>query len=91
MTDEDEAHLSVRYVRKDGAVDRFVFPRRDCALLPIHNTSTERLAELLAGQLLEALGREVPDARLTRLELEVEESSGQCGQYRVELRPGSAP
>ncbi len=87
IADEDDGHVSVRYARREGGVDRFLFPRRDVALLPITNTTTERLAELLSGQLLAALAVEHKDARLSRLELEVEESSGQCGVHRVELRP----
>ena len=45
--------------RVDGK-PRYVFPRRDCALLPIPNTTVEMLAELLADRLraeLEAHGR----------------------------------
>lgn len=87
--EEDGDHLEVRFRRVDGGADRFVFPRGDCVLLPIANTSTERLAEHLAGQVIEAIGREVADARLTRFELEVEESSGQCGQYVVDLTPAA--
>ena len=30
---------------------RYVFPKRDCALLPVPNTTVEMLAELLTGQL----------------------------------------
>ncbi|MBX3470651.1 MAG: 6-carboxytetrahydropterin synthase [Planctomycetes bacterium] len=83
--EEDGDHLAVAFRRTDGGSDRFLFPRRDCVLLPIPNTSTERLAEHLGGQLVEALRQEAPGATLTRLEVEVEESRGQCGQYVVDL------
>ena len=73
---------SVR-VSVDGA-PRYVFPRRDCALLPVPNTTVEMLAELLATRLraeLEALG-----ARgLTAIEMEIEENVGQSATYRMEL------
>jgi 6-pyruvoyltetrahydropterin/6-carboxytetrahydropterin synthase len=63
---------------------RYVFPRRDCALLPIANTTVELLAELLAGRFRAAL-----DARgaggLTAIEMEVEENFGQSAVYRVAL------
>jgi 6-pyruvoyltetrahydropterin/6-carboxytetrahydropterin synthase len=63
---------------------RYVFPRSDCALLPIPNTTVEMLAELLATRLrgeLETLG-----ARgLTAIEMEVEENFGQSAIYRVGL------
>jgi len=64
---------------------RYVFPRRDCALLPIANTTVELLAELLAGRFRAAL-----DARgahgLTAIEMEVEENFGQSAVYRVALK-----
>lgn len=83
--DDDPEHLEVRFRRNDGGVDRFVFPRRDCVVLPISNTSTERIAEHLAGQIIEVIRREAKDARLSRFEIEVEESRGQCGQFVVDL------
>ena len=63
---------------------RYVFPRSDCALLPIPNTTVEMLAELLTTRLraeLETIG-----ARgLTAIEMEVEENFGQSAIYRVGL------
>lgn len=63
---------------------RYVFPRGDCALLPVPNTTVEMLAQLLATRLrgeLDAIG-----ARgLTAIELEVEENFGQSVLYRTEL------
>jgi 6-pyruvoyltetrahydropterin/6-carboxytetrahydropterin synthase len=84
IADEGE-HLDVRFRRNDGGEDRFLFPRRDCVLLPISNTSTERLAELMAGKILTAVRAEAPAAVLARIEVEVEESRGQCGVYRLDL------
>src|SRR5918994_7996956 len=63
---------------------RYLFPRRDCALLPIPNTTVEMLAQLLTERLqaeLQSLG-----ARdLTAIEMEVEENFGQSAVYRVSL------
>ena len=63
---------------------RYVFPKADCALLPVPNTTVEMLAELLTMRLrteLEAMG-----ARgLTMIEMEVEENFGQTAVYRVRL------
>jgi 6-pyruvoyltetrahydropterin/6-carboxytetrahydropterin synthase len=79
-------------VREEGetvtvAVDgkpRYLFPRRDCALLPIPNTTVEMLAELLADRLRAAL--EEGGARgLTAIEMEVEENFGQSATFRVTL------
>jgi 6-pyruvoyltetrahydropterin/6-carboxytetrahydropterin synthase len=71
-----------------GAVDgkpRYVFPRRDCALLPIPNTTVEMLAELLTTRLRAEF--ETTGARgVTAIEMEVEENFGQSAIYRVSLR-----
>jgi len=64
---------------------RYVFPRRDCALLPIPNTTVEMLAELLANRLRAHL--ETTGARgVTAIEMEVEENFGQSAVYREVLR-----
>jgi 6-pyruvoyltetrahydropterin/6-carboxytetrahydropterin synthase len=64
---------------------RYVFPRGDCALLPIPNTTVEMLAQLLTDRLraeLETLG-----ARgVTVIEMEIEENFGQAASYRLALR-----
>jgi 6-pyruvoyltetrahydropterin/6-carboxytetrahydropterin synthase len=63
---------------------RYLFPRSDCALLPVPNTTVEMLAELLANRLRAVL--ENMGARgLTRIEMEVEENFGQSAVYRVDL------
>ena len=64
---------------------RYVFPRRDCALLPITNTTVELLAEMLTDRLraeLEATG----GRGITAIEMEVEENFGQAAVYRLALR-----
>lgn len=63
---------------------RYVFPKRDCALLPVPNTTVEMLAQMLTGRLraeLEARGAK----GLTAIEMEVEENFGQSAVCRVEL------
>lgn len=64
---------------------RYVFPRKDCSLLPVPNTTVEMLAELLVTRLraeLEKMG-----ARgLTAIEMEVEENFGQSAVYREKLQ-----
>ncbi len=64
----------------------YVFPRGDCALLPIENTTAEMLAQYLAEQTRTALVAE-GHANLTLLEIEVEENFGQSATYRLAL-PG---
>ena len=63
---------------------RYVFPKRDCALLPLPNTTVEMLAELLTGQLQAELAKERA-SRLTAIEMEVEENFGQSATYRLAL------
>jgi 6-pyruvoyltetrahydropterin/6-carboxytetrahydropterin synthase len=61
---------------------RYVFPRRDCALLPIPNTTVEMLAQMLTERLqaeLQTLGAQ----GLTAIEMEVEENFGQSAVYRL--------
>lgn len=63
---------------------RYVFPRVDCALLPVPNTTVEMLAELLANRLRTEL--ETAGARgLTAIQMEIEENFGQSAVYRVGL------
>ena len=63
---------------------RYTFPRRDCALLPIPNTTVEMLARLLADRLKTTLGADA-SAALTAIEMEVEENFGQVAVYRETL------
>ena len=79
VVEEGEA-VKVAYEGKP----RYVFPRGDCALLPVPNTTVEMLSELLVKRLrseLDTLGAH----GLTVIEMEVEENFGQSAVYRVEL------
>ena len=63
---------------------RYVFPKAECVLLPIPNTTVEMIARYLAGQVraeLASAGR----VQLTAVELEVEENFGQSATYRESL------
>ncbi len=76
--EEAGEYLAVHY----SGSRQFVFPRSNCALLPISNTTAERIAEYLAHRLQADLGREGLGA-IEALEVEVEESPGQSGFYRL--------
>ena len=76
--DGDVVNVSV-----DGK-PRYVFPRRDCALLPIPNTTVEMLARLLTDRLLAEL-QKAGATGLTAIEMEVEENFGQSAIYRLTL------
>ena len=67
---------------------RYTFPRRDCALLPIPNTTVEMLAKLLTERLKTAIGAEA-STPLTAIEMEVEENFGQVAVYRETLHGSS--
>jgi 6-pyruvoyltetrahydropterin/6-carboxytetrahydropterin synthase len=78
--------------REEGervAVDYFgqpayVFPKRDCALIPIPNSTAEMLAQYLGVQMRQELAAG-GYSNLTLLELEVEENYGQSATYREAL------
>ena len=62
----------------------YVFPKGDCALLPIQNSTAEMLAEYIAVHEKRELIEGGYD-HLTLLELEVEENFGQSATYRTSL------
>jgi 6-pyruvoyltetrahydropterin/6-carboxytetrahydropterin synthase len=77
--EEGPRAVHVRYRDRE-----WLFPRDECVLLPIENTTAELLARYIAGRLAEDLRRQhgyVPDV----LRVEVEESFGQSAV--CELRP----
>jgi 6-pyruvoyltetrahydropterin/6-carboxytetrahydropterin synthase len=77
---EDGDSVKVAYEGKP----RYVFPRGDCALLPVTNTTVEMLAQLLTTRLRAEL--EKAGARgLTAIEMEVEENFGQSAVCRTSL------
>jgi len=77
---ESGAQLTVDYFGKP----KYVFPRSDCALLPIANTTAEMLAQYLGRAMHDQLMRD-GYRHLTLLELEVEENYGQSATYRESL------
>jgi 6-pyruvoyltetrahydropterin/6-carboxytetrahydropterin synthase len=62
---------------------RWVFPRGDCVLLPIANTTTELLAELLGRKLLDRLER-ASGHRPRRVRIEIDECAGQSAVCELE-------
>jgi 6-pyruvoyltetrahydropterin/6-carboxytetrahydropterin synthase len=61
---------------------RWVFPRGDCILLPVANTTAELLARHIAGELLAELGHR-GIARPASVMIEVDECYGQLGRYEL--------
>ncbi len=64
---------------------RWIFPREDCMLLPIANTTAEQIAWWIAGQLRAAMKPRVGD-RLDSLEVGVDENHGQWGLCKIPWR-----
>ena len=60
-------------------VQTYQFPTRDCALLPVPNTTAEMLAEWFANQVRDELA--AAGGQIALLEIEVEESVGQSATY----------
>ena len=63
--------------------DRFVFPRRDCAVLPIVHSSAEELAAYLLDRLRAELSREAGGRAIAALEVGVAEAPGQVAYCRA--------
>jgi 6-pyruvoyltetrahydropterin/6-carboxytetrahydropterin synthase len=63
---------------------RFRFPRSDCALVPVQNTTAELLAAYFAEAVWTRL-RADGFSQLSLIEVEVEESEGQSATYRLPL------
>lgn len=64
---------------------RWVFPREDCVLLPVANTTAELIAHWMAGRLAEVLRKHPGGETLESLTLEVEENFGQWAIYEMQL------
>ena len=63
---------------------RWVFPEQDVALLPMDNTTAERLAEYIGGELLQRRCKSwMP--KVTHLSIGVDENEGQWAWCEMEL------
>ena len=79
---QDGERLLVEYLGRE----KFVFPVSNCALLPVSNTTAERLAEYFAHRVRDDLRAEgLRHLDSGTLEVEVEESAGQSGYYRLPM------
>ena len=81
-------HSLIRVTANDREVEvvftpdgrRWVFPRGDCVLLPVSNTTAELLARYIGQRLLEAIQRRT-GAKPERLKVAVDENHGQWGVW----------
>jgi 6-pyruvoyltetrahydropterin/6-carboxytetrahydropterin synthase len=81
-------HPQIRVTANEQTVEatfqdrRWLFPRSDCALLPLSNTTAERLAQYIAGRLIAELQtRGFSQPQL--LKVEVDECFGQIGVCEI--------
>ncbi len=74
----DSEEVTVKFEQR-----RWVFPKEDCVMLPLLNTTAELLAQHLFNELQQFwdLNRDV----LTSVEVGVDENEGQWGSYRHEF------
>ena len=79
----EESEGRVEVFHDDGSY--FCFPSRDVRILDLPNTSTEMLAKHLTKKILAAIPSKLPSATVHAIEVQVEESGGQSGVYRVDL------
>ena len=73
-----KVHADEREVLVTFADRRWIFPRCDCVLLPLANTTAELLARWIGQRLLEELARRL-GLRPPRLQIAVDEDNGQWG------------
>ncbi len=77
--DTKEENIELR--PKDGSF--FSIPKKDVLILPLPNTSAERLAIYLANE-INHLTQKRFNFSFSSLEIEVEETKGQCAIYKLE-------
>lgn len=76
---QDEREVTARFQDK-----RWIFPKEDCVLLPVINTTAEEIASYFIDQLLQSLGDHLlPE--LTCLCVRIDENQGQWAECRVTL------
>ena len=63
---------------------RWVFPREDCVLLPVANTTAELIARWMALQ-LQGIIRQHPGQKLESLQVEIEENFGQWAMCEMTI------
>jgi len=67
---------------------RWAFPRGDCVLLPVSNTTAELLASYIGQRLLEVIQQQI-GSKPARLRIAVDENHGQWGIWDASLAPNA--
>ena len=66
---------------------RWVFPREDCVLLPVENTTAEEIAAWIGGRLRDVIAAVSASDSIETIQVEVEENFGQWAICELPLRP----
>lgn len=83
-------HEAIRVTESEREVEatfedrRWIFPREDCVLLPIANTTAELIARWIASELRPAVEAQ-EGASISTIQVEVEENFGQWAICEVKL------
>ena len=64
---------------------RWIFPREDCVLLPVANTTAELIAHWMANRLKVTLGSHPGASKLQTLTVEIEENFGQWATCQIAM------
>lgn len=85
-------HLRIE-IRDDGVHafylnDHYLVPIRDVKILEIANTSSELLARWLCERLLQQISVRLPELKIARVLVTVQESPGQSAVYERNFAPG---
>jgi 6-pyruvoyltetrahydropterin/6-carboxytetrahydropterin synthase len=84
-------HKQIRVTDTDREVTatfeerRWIFPREDCILLPVANTTAELIAHWMAHQLKDVFRQHPGGKNLELLRLEVEENFGQWAMCEISI------
>jgi 6-pyruvoyltetrahydropterin/6-carboxytetrahydropterin synthase len=85
------SHPAITVVANDREVTatfeqrRWIFPREDCILLPVANTTAELIARWMGLQLLEVLRQHLGGSSLSSLQIEIEENFGQWAICQIPI------
>ena len=81
-------HKEIKVTEVDGEVvasfreRRWVFPKEDCILLPVVNTTAEEIARVIAERVREETAQQFP-TQIEAIEVGVDENHGQWGICRL--------
>jgi 6-pyruvoyltetrahydropterin/6-carboxytetrahydropterin synthase len=84
-------HKAIRVTESEREVEatfedrRWIFPREDCVLLPVANTTAELIARWIAGELRPVVEAQ-EGASISTIQVEVEENFGQWAICELQLQ-----